>query len=193
MKDFIRKAGRLRPLPWQARLVYSVFLVFTLAGLALTAWLTEDMVGLDLGEASSYYAGEEAPAPAGQGGAEGSAGGPTIDFPEEGIEMGAREPMARRKLLEVTHFHLFSMPVYLLILCHLYLLSRASARAKAVWVGIATVSTAAHIVAPWVAATGSAGSLWLYGVSGAGLALAYLVMSVVPLWEMWAPEPPDRS
>ncbi len=107
--------------------------------------------------------------------------------------MGAREPMALRKLLEVTHFHLFSMPVYLLILCHLYVLSRASVRSKAFWVGLATLATVAHIVAPWVAATGWAGSLWLYGSSGVGLALSYFVMSVVPLWEMWAPAPNSGS
>jgi hypothetical protein len=190
VKDFIRKGGRLRPLPLPARLVYSVFLGFTVAGLAATLWLTEDMVGLDLRDAASYYAGEAAPEPALPSDPE---EGPAIDFPDEGIQLGTGERIARRKLLEVTHFHLFSMPVYLLILCHLYVLSRASERAKVFWVGVGTLSTATHILAPWVAAAGSAGSIWLYGLSGSGLAAAYAVMSLVPLWEMWAPAPKEHG
>ena len=51
MQDFTRPSGRLRALPLGARAVYSVFLVFTLVGLALTLWLTHDMVGLDLSDA----------------------------------------------------------------------------------------------------------------------------------------------
>lgn len=61
MQDFTRPSGRLRALPLGARAVYSVFLVFTLVGLALTLWLTHDMVGLDLSDANEYYGGEAAP------------------------------------------------------------------------------------------------------------------------------------
>ncbi|MFW2390245.1 MAG: hypothetical protein ACN4G0_18055, partial [Polyangiales bacterium] len=61
MQDFTRPAGRLRALPLGARAVYTVFLVFTLLGLALTLLLTHDMVGVDLSRADEYYAGEVAP------------------------------------------------------------------------------------------------------------------------------------
>jgi hypothetical protein len=51
--------------------------------------------------------------------------GPALFLPPDGEDLAAFEPMPRRKLLEITHFHLFSMPVYLLILSHMHMLSRS--------------------------------------------------------------------
>ena len=87
MKDFTRPRGRLRSLPLAARVVYSVFLGFTLVALALSAWLAREMVGTDLGGVSAYYAGSEgspsaAPAPVAE-----PADGPTLELPPE-AELG---------------------------------------------------------------------------------------------------------
>jgi hypothetical protein len=165
-----------------ARLVYSVFLVFTLAGLALTMVLLHDMVGIDLARAADYYGGEavppEEPPPL---------DGPDIELPGDLAASSVALPMARRKLLEVSHFHLFSMPVYLLVLAHLFALSTVGNRGKMLWIGAGTVGTLLHLVAPWVAASGAGGAVLLYGTSGALLLVSYLVMSMVPLWEMWMP------
>jgi len=38
----------------------------------------------------------------------------------------------------------------------------------------------------WIAAEAGSSGAWLYGGSGALLAAAFVWMSVVPLWEMWA-------
>lgn len=186
MKDFTRPRGRLRSLPLAARVVYTVFLAFTLVALVLTAWLGADMVGADLGRLEPYYAGGTAevdlPAPAAPG------GGPALDLPE-GVDAPAVEPeMPLRKLLEVTHFHLFSMPVYLLILSHLFMLSRLSEATKVAWIAIGTVAVAGHVAAPWLVRSGTAGSGAAYAISGAALAISMLVMSGVPLIEMWRPE-----
>jgi len=180
MQDFTRPSGRLRALPLGARAVYTVFLVFTLAGLALTLWLTHDMVGLDLSEAGEYYGGEAALIEEAD-----VVGGPALLLPPDGEDLAAFEPMPRRKLLEVTHFHLFSMPVYLLILSHIYMLSRARKNAKAVWISAGSFGTLLHIAAPWLVAHGCAGSVASYAVSGMLMLVSYFVMSVVPLWEMW--------
>jgi hypothetical protein len=180
MQDFTRPSGRLRALPLGARAVYTVFLVFTLVGLALTLWLTHDMVGLDLGGAGEYYGGEVALIDEAE-----VVGGPDLVLPPDGEELAAFEPMPRRKLLEVTHFHLFSMPVYLLILSHMYMLSRSRKKAKAAWIASGSAGTLLHIVAPWLVAQGCAGAVATYAVSGALLLVSYFVMSVVPLWEMW--------
>ena len=61
-----------------------------------------------------------------------------------------------RKLLEVTHFHLFSMPVYLLILSHLFMLSRIGERAKVGWISLGTLGVAGHVAAPWLVRAGTA-------------------------------------
>jgi len=180
MQDFTRPPGRLRALPVGARAVYTVFLVFTLIGLALTLWLTHDMVGIDLAGANEYYGGENAPSEETE-----VEGGPALVLPPNAEDLAAFEPMSRRKLLEVTHFHLFSMPVYLLILSHIYMLSRSRKSAKAAWIAAGSFGTLLHIGAPWLVAQGCVGGVATYAVSGALLLLSYLVMTVVPLWEMW--------
>jgi hypothetical protein len=180
MQDFTRPSGRLRALPLGARAVYTVFLVFTLVGLALTLFLTHDMVGLDLGGADEYYSGDAEPVEEPE-----IEGGPALVLPPDGERLAAFERMPRRKLLEVTHFHLFSMPVYLLILSHIYMLSRARKKAKAAWISVGSIGTLLHIAAPWLVAHECAGAVAAYAVSGALMLLAYFVMSVVPLWEMW--------
>lgn len=180
MQDFTRPSGRLRALPVGARAVYTVFLVFTLAGLALTMFLTHEMVGIDLSRAGEYYGGETPPVEDAK-----IETGPTLVLPPEGEDLAAFEPMPRRKLLEITHFHLFSMPVYLLILSHIYMLSRSRKKAKATWIAGGTLGTLLHICAPWLVAYGWAGAVAIYATSGALMLVSYLVMSVVPLWEMW--------
>jgi hypothetical protein len=180
MQDFTRPSGRLRALPLGARAVYTVFLVFTLVGLALTLWLTHDMVGIDLEGVTEYYAGDASPIAE-----EEIESGPALFLPPEGDDLAAFEPMPRRKLLEVTHFHLFSMPVYLLILSHMYMLSRSRKSAKAAWIGVGSIGTLLHIAAPWLVAQACVGAVAIYAISGAMLFISYSVMSVVPLWEMW--------
>ena len=192
MRDFIRPRGRLRTLPFPARLVYSVFAALTLIALGFSAWLGAEMVGADLGELDAYYAG--APAPSADPPAAvptGSDGGPALDLPPEADapSASASAAMPLRKLLEVTHFHLFSMPVYLLILSHLFMLSRLPDRPKLFWIALGTLAVAAHIAAPWLARGGTALGRWAYGTSGAALLGSFVVLTAVPLWEMWAPLP----
>lgn len=191
MRDFERAASRLASLPLPARFVYTVFLAFTLVALALTLVLSHEMVGLDGAEVGAYYAGA---VPAGPRTAPAhETGGPELDLPAEATAPPAAVPMARRKLLETTHFHLFSLPIYLLVLSHLYMLSRASNRAKLGWIGSGTVGVAAHVAAPWVATYGGVVGPPFYVVSGALLLVPMLWMCVAPLGEMWARRAPQSS
>lgn len=189
MKDFVRPAGRLRTLPFPARLVYSIFNVFSLLALAETAWLGADMVGADLDGVTAYYAGAPAAPPPGAPSVAGdAAGGPVIELPDEGLSVEP-SPMPLRKLLEVTHFHLFTMPVYWLILAHLFMLSRMHPGVKIGFISAGSLGVLLHMIAPWIARRGAAGATWFYGGSGTLLLASMLVMSVVPLVEMWAPPP----
>jgi hypothetical protein len=74
--------------------------------------------------------------------------GPALVLPPDGEELAAFQPMPRRKLLEIPHFHLFTMPLYLLILSHMYLLSRSRKGPKTVWIGVGSFATLLHIAAP---------------------------------------------
>jgi hypothetical protein len=95
------------------------------------------------------------------------------------------DAMPLRKLLEVTHFHLFTMPVYLMVLAHLFMLSRVRQRAKSAWIAAGTAGVALHLVAPWLARSNTALATPFYAFTGALLTLSFLVMALVPLYEMW--------
>ena len=185
MKHFSRAHSRLAHLPLGARAIYSIFIGFTHAGLALSAWLAEEMTGLDLASLGAYYARK--PALPGDAPGRSPASGPRIELPPELSAPTPAEPMPLRKLLEVTHFHLFSMPVYLMILSHLFMLSGVGLRAKITWLSLASFSVALHIAAPWLARTGHSASAFVYGGSGALLTVSFLVLGGVPLIEMWKP------
>ncbi|NOY93372.1 MAG: hypothetical protein GXP55_19480 [Deltaproteobacteria bacterium] len=186
MRDFERKPGRLHALSLPARLVYSAFLLFTLTGLALSAGLLDDMVGVDLHGTGAYYAGEPevtpSTAPTGDT-------GPAFELPPEADAAPMATPMSRRKLLEVSHFHLFSMPVYLLILSHLFMLGRSRKSLKVAVIAASSVGTALHILAPWAAAGSWPAANLLYASSGILLGVGLSWMCLVPLWEMWSPAP----
>lgn len=181
MQDFTRNSGRLRRLPLGARLVYSIFLIFTLAGLALSGWLGSDMLGSDLGRLRVYYAGGAEPAPVV---ATAPAAGPALDLPADADAFVA-EPMPLRKLLEVSHFHLFSMPVYLMVLSHLFMLGRWRERTKLLWIGAASLAVLLHLLAPWLVRGHTPFAAAIYATSGALLCISFLVMSFAPLCEMW--------
>ena len=80
--------------------------------------------------------------------------------------------MPYRKLLEVTHFHLFTIPVFVLILTHLYLLTDAEALGQLVWISLAWLSALLHILAPWLIRFGSRHLALSYPLSGFGLFVA---------------------
>jgi hypothetical protein len=194
MKDFVRSAGRLRALPLPARLTYSIFLAFTLVALGFTGWLGADMLGANLHGIDEYYAGAAQPEPpaAPMAADSGNAPGPRLELPSDAFPPAAPDPIPLRKLLEVTHFHLFSLPVYLMILSHLFMLSSLGTRTKTLWIVTGSAGVALHIAAPWVARSGGAAARLFYAGSGLLLTAAFLVMSGVPLLEMWRPRSAAR-
>ena len=182
MNDFTRPAGRIASLSTPVKFVYSTFAVFTLAALVVSMMLMHAMVGIDLSKINSYYAGvQDEP--------KSTATVPKIpiDVPSDLGTSADSYAMPTRKLLEVTHFHLFSMPLYLLVLSHLYALTRARSSHKVFWISLASLSTVGHLIAPWLARQPSMASTWLYGASGTGMLFSYGWMCIAPLIDMWIP------
>lgn len=182
MREF-GKRSRLTSLPLSARLVYSIFLVFTLLGLAVSAWLGETLVGVDLGRFDEYYAGvvdNDADFVA-------TSDGPTLDLPAEVTAAPKPEPKSFRATLEVTHFHLFTMPIHWLVLAHLFALCAVAERWKAIVITGSALAMGAHLVAPWVARSGGGLSKVFYAGSGGMLLLTFAWMAVYALAEMWRP------
>jgi hypothetical protein len=89
----------------------------------------------------------------------------------------------------VTHFHLFTIPIYVLVLAHLWLLAKLPQWLQHAGVVAAVGTTALHIAAPWLV-RGSAGIAALMPVSGAAMLLTLGGMALVTTVDMWLPQPP---
>jgi hypothetical protein len=89
-----------------------------------------------------------------------------------------------RKLLEVTHFHLFTMPVVLLIVGHLFLATGLGDALKRGFIFGGALSVALHLATPWLVR--SFPSLaWLHAVSGLALTVTMTVLTGAPVLSMW--------
>jgi hypothetical protein len=197
MRQFASSGFRLWNLGVEAKLLYTTFCVLTLAGIVSSALYYGDLVGAGTSGIKSYYAGEAprpAPVPAAAPGAPAApAAGPAIDVPED--EPGRPPlvvPMTYRKLLEVTHFHLFTMPVVLLIIGHLFLATGLGDRAKLLWLVGASCSVAAHLATPWIVRYAGGGLAFLHAITGIALTLTMGVLTIYPVFAMWRTKPSAR-
>jgi uncharacterized membrane protein len=190
VRDFAASAGRLRVLSFGAKLLYTAFAISAIIGL-LVSW---QLYGAAIGEGGDkvYYSGAEAPKkPEPAAAPEGD--GPALELPEEATAPRAMtEQISERKLLEVTHFHLFSVPVYVLILAHLWLLARMPAWLHTAGIVASVVTSGLHLAAPWIV-RGRPGLSALMPISGILMLLAMGIIAIVPAIDMWLPRPARRS
>src|SRR5580692_6334000 len=170
MRQFASSGFRLWNLGLDAKILYTSFCLLTLLGVLSSALYYGDLVGSGTRGIRRYYAGEAAPA------AEPTAtssppAGPTIELPEnaEAARAPIVVPIGYRKLLEVTHFHLFTMPGVLLIVGHLFLATGLGDRAKR----------------PWVVRYAGAGLAPLHALTGLALTLSMAVLTLYPILAMW--------
>ena len=185
MRQFASSGFRIWNLSREAKLIYTGFGLFSLAAIVVSMMFYEDLVGPKTAGVAGYYAGAaHASAPKAA-----PAGGPKIEMPDEAAQTSEQITVAvtYRKLLEVTHFHLFTVPVFLLIIAHLFMLTGLSSKAKTVWIATGWLSALLHLAAPWIIRYGSASWSFLYPTSGALMGLAMSVMTVYPLIVMWLP------
>jgi len=196
MRQFASGGFRLWNLSVEAKVLYTAFCVLILCGIVSSALYYGDLVGSGLGGVRRYYGGEsEDAASASAGGAEPSRAGPAIDVPPE-VEARPQKivvAVTYRKLLEVTHFHLFTMPVVLLIVGHLFFATALSPRAKLSWVGTASATVFLHIATRWLVRYVSPGLAFLHAVSGAAMTFAMGVLTVYPVFAMWRKAPARAS
>lgn len=88
-------------------------------------------------------------------------------------------------LLETAHFHLFTMPIFFLVLGHIFFLSSWSDRAKLAIVAASFVSLVAEIVLPFAIVYHSGKWALLEHASRMTFFVTSLLFIVVPLHEMW--------
>ena len=114
---------RLRDSDRHIRLVYTFFLLLMLAGFTFSFFWAHSMTGLSPQGIASHYRGSDA-------------------------TFG--EPMSFRELAEITHFHLFTMPVVFMILVHVLYLTSAGSRLKVVTTWISFGGVMLDLVSPWL-------------------------------------------
>ncbi len=218
MRQFAQKGFAIHRLSVEAKILYSAFLVFSLAAMVVSALYYNDLVGgRAVDGAKEYYAGEVPEAdnsdsspignaeptdnnPSGES-SDSKVGmdGPAITLPPDELEIEevqASGPilltMTWRKLLEVTHFHLFTLPVFLLIISHLFALCGMRPSVKVGIIVSGSLSSGVHMAAPWIIFYGGASWAWLMPVTGTWMAASMVVMILWPAWAMWK-RPPESS
>src|SRR5262245_54736409 len=166
MKELIRLRQGLGDLQWGTRFAYTLFLLFCGAAYAVMTALALQRSGLSPSGIAAYYAGDEA---------------------------AQRYGKTTGELLEVTHFHLFAMPLLLFVQGHLFLLTRWPLRLKVALVTAGALGIALDLAAPWLIVYVSHGCALLKDVARVLMAAAFTAFAVVPLWEMWGPGRRERT
>ncbi len=158
MRIFATRDYQLSKLPFGARVFYSLFLFMVLLGLLSCLGFMFGKSGVSTAAITEYYRQEEA----------GLGGKPYLE------------------LLETAHFHLFSMPIFFLVLGHIFFLSSLPERTKLAIVLVSFCALLAEIALPWLIVYHSGAWAWLEHPTRAALFVTFLVFVIVPLREMWA-------
>ena len=149
---------RLRDTDRHIRLVYTFFLLFMLAGFSFSFFWAHSMTGLSPQGIADHYLGSDA-------------------------TFG--EPMSFRELAEVTHFHLFTMPVVYIILVHVLYLTMASNRTKVWMTWAAFGGVMLDLISPWLISYVSPIFVLTMLAGDLLMVASFLVMMIIPMYEMW--------
>lgn len=155
-------AGFNRPM----KISLSFFIIFILLGLASSLALAHQQTSFEAKRAEQYYLGNE-------------------NDPDATEFYVAK---SYRQLLETTHFHLYIMPVIYLAFIHLYFLSSRSEREKSLLAALTFTSLLLEVATPWLVRFVSGKWAALFWISGIGITVPTLWMSLVCLKEMWSPK-----
>ena len=154
---------RLRDSDRHIRLVYTFFLALMLAGFAFSFFWAHSMTGLSPEGIADHYRGSNA-------------------------TFG--EPMSFRELAEITHFHLFTMPVVFIILVHVLYLTDTSHRLKVTTTWISFGGVILDLLSPWLISYVSPIFVLTMLTGDMFMTLGFLIMMVIPLYEMWVLKQP---
>jgi hypothetical protein len=160
MKNFAYSSFRLHDASFEIRVVYSLFLILVIAGLATTWAFQFQRIGFSYQRIVAYYLGGE-------------------------IDGQMFFPKNLTALLEETHFHAFMMSAVFLILSHLFLATSALRRTKLLFILTTFFSHLFDMGGTWLVRTISPAFAYLLLLSWAGLWVGYAGMILLPLYEMW--------
>ena len=94
-------------------------------------------------------------------------------------------PQSFTSMVSVAHVHSFSQPMLLALIGALFAFSSASNRTKNIFIVMAFTASLLSNAAPWLIRYVSPHAFFLLPLSQSMLAISFLVMSAVPLADMW--------
>lgn len=162
MKDFSTNNYRLTSASTNLRLVLSLFLALVFLGFLTNVVMTYQQTGFTVEGIATYYRGTE------------DASGEALSYPKSANE-----------LLMNAHFHLFMMPLILLVLCHVYYMLSVSDLLKRAITWSAFGAVLGEIGFPWAVRFLSADFAILMLFSSVLLAASLLILILGPLYEIW--------
>ena len=166
MKSFSRSGYRIVNASFETKLIYSFFLLFTVAGFVTIGLYQCRIIGWGVEAVVAYYQGNEA----------------AMMFPKAFLQ-----------LLEVSHAHAFIMGIIYLTLAHILVATRLGRAWKLFLVIGGFVVTFLDLIGPWLLRYGDAS--WAIGLIATwlGLWVIYAAYVVIPLVDMWLIPPPPED
>jgi hypothetical protein len=161
MQAFARRGFQLRTASLETRIAYTGFLFLMLPAVATLVALSVGRMGLDAHAIATYYRGGES----------------EMSFPRTFWQ-----------LMEVSHFHLFTIPVVVLILSHLLYGTPAAARLRILLTSITFSGALLSAAGPWAIRYLAADFAYLLMVGWTLLATGMVLMVSLTLIAMWGPE-----
>ncbi len=149
---------RLRDTDRHIRLVYTWFLLLMFAGFCFTFFWAHSMTDFTPKGIAAHYRGSDA---------------------------NFGEPMSFGQLAEVTHFHLFTMPVVFLIMVHVLYLTMANPTVKVLIAWASFLGVTLDVASPWLITYVSPLFVVTLLTGDLLMVMSFLVMFVIPLYEMW--------
>jgi hypothetical protein len=161
MKTFAYRGFQLRTASLETKVAYTGFLFLMLPALSTLVALSLGRMGFDPQAIATHYRGGES----------------EMSFPKTFWQ-----------LMEVSHSHLFTVPVVALILSHLLYGTPVSARVRVSLTSITFAGVFLDAVGPWAVRYLAAGFAYLLIVGWIFLAGGALLIVALTLFAMWAPE-----
>jgi hypothetical protein len=161
MQVFVRPGFQLRTASVETRVAYTGFLLLMIPAIATLIALSIGRMGLDPQAIATYYRGSES----------------EMSFPRSFWQ-----------LMEVSHFHLFTVPVVALILSHLLFGTPIAQRLRIWLTAITFLGALLDAFGPWAVRYIAASCALLLIVGWVLLAGGASSIVLLTLTSMWAPE-----
>ncbi len=101
------------------------------------------------------------------------------------LEEGLFFPKSYRELLEVTHTHIFSMPIVVFILSRIMAMTHTREGLKVTIYGVSFVGILLNLASPWLIRYACPHFVIAFTLSNIFLTLSFGAYIFIPLYEMW--------